>query len=120
MDSERLICVVFGVPPDAPSTERHLLAMANVLVADGRDPSEVEGFVIEAALAYDELIRTIRSGKADHLLMGTEGPSVAELVQTCFSAPAQRAGVSTLEKALQMVVDYVRANGFDGAPGPDR
>src|ERR1044072_3649460 len=100
MDSERLIGVVFGVADDVPSTERHLLVMANVLVADGRDPSEVEGFAIEAALAYDELIRTSGSGKADPLLMGTEGPSVAELVQTCFSAPAQRVGVSTLEKAL--------------------
>jgi hypothetical protein len=52
--------------------------------------------------------------------MGTEGPSVAELVQTCFGAPAQRLGVSTLEKALQAVVDYVRANGFDDEQRPDR
>jgi hypothetical protein len=115
MDAERLVAQVFNVPSEVPASERHLVTMASVLAVDGRDHSEVSEFAVKAALAYDELLRTIRTGKADGLFRGEPDVSVADLVQSCFSAPARSLGVPTLEHALRAIVDRVRADGFEDA-----
>jgi hypothetical protein len=121
VDAEHLVARVFGVSDDEIlSSERHLFLMSNVFAVEGRDPSEVDEFAIKAALAYDELIRTVRSGKLDHLYLGNDAPTVAEVVQSCFSAPARSLGSSTLENALRAVVDHVRASGVRNASEPDR
>jgi prepilin-type processing-associated H-X9-DG protein len=113
MDAERLVAEVFNVPEDVAASDRHLVTMANVLMADGHDPSEVHEFVVKAALAYDELIRTLRTGKADPLFRGDVNVTISDLVQSCFSAPARSLGVESLEKAIQAVVDRVRLDGFE-------
>jgi hypothetical protein len=78
---------------------------------------EIDEFRIKAALAYDELIRLLRGGKADHLFVGISEPTGPELVKGYFSAPARGLGEPILEHGIAAIVDYVRANGFEDDSG---
>ena len=117
MNPERLLARVFDVPYAVTDSNRPVLTMWQMVTSQGHDPLEIDEFRIKAALAYDELVRMLRSGKADHLFVGIPEPSGAELVQGYFSAPARGLGVSVLEQGVDAIVDYVRANGFEDDSG---
>ena len=70
LNTERLLARVLGVPYAVSDTNRPVLTMWQMLTAQGRNPLDIEDFAIKAALAYDELVRMLKSGKADHLFVG--------------------------------------------------
>jgi hypothetical protein len=117
MNTERLLARVFDVPYAVTDSNRPVLTMWQMVRSQGHDPLEIDEFRIKAALAYDELIRLLRGGKADHLFVGISEPTGPELVKGYFSAPARGLGEPILEHGIAAIVDYVRANGFEDDSG---
>ena len=99
MNAERLLARVFDVPYAVTDANRPVLTMWRMVSSHGQDPLDIDEFRIKAALAYDELIRMLRNGRADHLFVGIPEPAGAELVQGYFSAPARGLGVSVWSMA---------------------
>ena len=117
LNTERLLARVLGVPYAVSDTNRPVLTMWQMLTAQGRNPLDIEDFAIKAALAYAELVRMLKSGKADHLFVGIAEPTTVELVKAYFSAPARALDATTLEKGIAAIVEHVRANGFEDDSG---
>jgi hypothetical protein len=117
MNTERLLARVFDVPYAVTNANRPVLTMWQMLTAQGLDPLDIDDFTIKAAITYDELVRLLRDGRADHLFVGILEPTSGELVEAYFSAPARALGGPALEKGIAAIVDHVRANAFEDDSG---